>query len=164
MILASEHGLEIHLHARLGRTPAEQAKRITGEFRFRDKRRQPGKQQHGDGPGREVNQQGAVAHERDAVLHEPEGTGDKAQGSGRGLAARARQLVIELRVLEVPQLEREGLLEDHDVDSLPKLGAQQRLAQRQAALSRRDRGDQCAFQNDEFDHARGLGAAGADRQ
>ena len=36
------------------------------------------------------------------------------------------------------QIERQRLLEDHHVHALPELRAQQRLAQREPALSRRD--------------------------
>ena len=79
VVLAREHRLEIDLHARLGRAPAEQAKRVAGELRLRDERRQPGEQQHRDRPGREVREQRAEAHQRDAVLHQAEGAHHQAQ-------------------------------------------------------------------------------------
>ena len=61
------------------------------------------------------------------------------------------------------QLERERLLEDHDVDALPELRAQQRLAQRDAALRRGDGGHQRAFEQHELDAWRAV-AAGAHRR
>ena len=49
--------------------------------------------------------------------------------------ARARQLVVELRVLELREVQGERLLEDHDVDALAELRAQQRLCEGYAALA-----------------------------
>ena len=158
VVLARQHGLQIDLHARLGRAPAEQAKCVPGELRFGNERRQSRYQQHRDRPGREVREQRAVAHQRDAVLHQAEGAHHQAQGPRGGLAARARELVVELRVLEVLQLQRQRLLEDHHVHALSELGAQQRLAQRQAALRGRDADDQHAF---EHARARRRGATAA---
>ena len=96
------------------------------------------------------------AQQRDRVLHQPEGAHDQAQRAARGLAARARELVVELGVLEVLQLERERLLEDHDVDALAELRAQQRLAERQAALCAGQRGHQHALEQHQPQHARGV--------
>ncbi len=141
VVLAREHRLEVVLHARLRRAPEEQAERDAGEARLGDECGQPREHQHGDGPGREVGEQRAVAHERDRVLREAEGAHDERQRPARGLAPRARQLVVELRVLEVGELERQRLLEDHRVDALAELGAKQRLAERDAALHARERGD-----------------------
>ena len=139
VVLAGEHGLEVHLHARLGRAPAEQAERVARELGLGDERRQAGQQQHGDGPRRELRQQRAEAAERDRVLHETEAAHHERERPRRGLAPRARQLVVELRVLEVREIERQRLLEDHLVDALPELRAQQRLARRQPALRGRER-------------------------
>ena len=50
VVLAREHRLQVHLHARLGRAPAEQAERVAGEFRFGDERRQAREQQHARRP------------------------------------------------------------------------------------------------------------------
>ena len=57
VVLAREHGLEVDLHARLGRAPAEQPEGIAGELRFGHERRQAREQQHYYRPGREVRQQ-----------------------------------------------------------------------------------------------------------
>ncbi len=54
------------------------------------------------------------------------------------------------------QVQGQRLFEYHHVDPLPQLRAQQRLAQRQAALGRCDRGDERAFENDERDDTRGI--------
>src|SRR5882672_2555029 len=125
VILAGDHGLQVNLHAGFRRAPAEQPKRIAGELGFRDERRQSRQQQYRDRPRREPRQQHAVAHQRDAVLHQPESAGDETQRAGGCLAARARKLVVEFRVLEVLQLEGERLLEDHHVDPLSELRTQQ---------------------------------------
>jgi hypothetical protein len=50
---------------------------------------------------------------------------------------------------------RLSLLEDHDVDPLPQLCTQQRLAQRQAALRRGDGGDQRTLEHDQLYDVRG---------
>ena len=47
------------------------------------------------------------------------------------------------------ELERQRLFQDHHVDALAELRAQQRLAQRDAALRARERGDQQTFGDDE---------------
>jgi hypothetical protein len=162
MVLARQHGFQVDLHARLGRTPAEQAKRIAGKLRLGHERRQPRQQQHRDGPGREPDEQHAVARQGHGVLRQAEAAHHERERPHRGLAARPCQLVVELGVLEMLQLQRQRLLQDHDVDALAQLGAQQRLAQVQAALGRSHDGDQGALQDDELDHPRGVPAAGAD--
>ncbi len=60
----------------------------------------------------------------------------RLNGPAGGLAARARELVVELRVLEVRKLQGQRLLQDHHIHALAQLRPQQRLAQRQAALCR----------------------------
>ena len=72
------------------------------------------------------------------VLEQARGAHDQRQRAARGLAPRARQLVVELRVLEVRELERQRLLEDHHVHAMRELGLEQRLAQRDAAVRGRD--------------------------
>ena len=52
------------------------------------------------------------------------------------------------------QVERQRLGEDHLVDALPELRAQQRLAGGQPALGCRQRGDQHSFEHDVTEHAR----------
>src|SRR5690348_18474802 len=47
------------------------------------------------------------------LFRSAEGTRHQAQRPGGGLAARARQLVVELRVLEVLQLQRQRRSEEH---------------------------------------------------
>ena len=141
VVFAREHRLEVVLHARLRRAPEEQAEGDAGEARLGDESGQAREHQHGDGPGREVGEQGAVAHQRYRVLRKAEGAHDERQRAARSLAPRTRQLVVELGVLEVGELERQRLLEDHRVDALAELGAEQRLAERDAALRARERGD-----------------------
>ena len=144
VVLAREHRLEVHLHPRLGRAPAEEPEGVARELRLGDEGRQPGQQQHRHRPGRELREQHAEAHQRDRVLHQAEASHHERQRPHRGLAPRARELVVELRVLEVPEIERQRLLEDHLVDALAELRAQQRLAGREPALRRGHRRDQHA--------------------
>ena len=84
------------------------------------------------GPGREADSRAREAHQRDrrsAPAPKLRITSDS--GPAGGFAPRARELVVELRVLEVLQVERQRLLEDHLVDALAQLRAQQRLAGRE---------------------------------
>ena len=57
------------------------------------------------------------------------------------------------------ELERQRLLEDHHVDALAELRAQQRLAHGDAALHARERGDEAAFRRDQEERVRGQGLA-----
>ena len=59
------------------------------------------------------------------------------------------------------ELERQRLLEDHRVDALAELGPEQRLAERDAALGGRERGDACALGGDQQQHVRSEGVAPA---
>jgi len=78
-----------------------------------------------------MTQQRAVAHERTGVLHEPESPGTRLKGRVDASRRATREFVVKLRILEVAQIERQRLFENHHVDALPQLRAQQRLAQRQ---------------------------------
>ena len=73
-----------------------------------------------------------------AFWNRPGGAHDQRQRPARGFAPCARELVVELRILEVRELERQRLLEDHHVDAVGELGLEQRLAQRDAAVRGRD--------------------------
>ncbi len=81
-------------------------------------------------PRREVHQQRSEADERDSVLDEPERAHHEAERPARRFTSRARELVVELRVLEVAQIQRERLLQDHHVHALAELRTQQPLAER----------------------------------
>src|SRR5690348_5003028 len=107
-----------------------------------------------------MREQRPVTDERDPVLNESKRAHDETQRTAGGFAPGASQLVVELGVLEVLQLERERLLENHHIDALTELGTQQRLTQRDAALSSRNRSDQHALEDHELDDAGGIGAAG----
>ena len=160
VILARQHGLEIHLHARFRRAPAKQAEGIAGELGLGDECRHAGEQQHDDGPGREMDQQHAKTQQRDGVLQQAKGAHHQAQRPARSLAPRAGELVVELRVFEMRKVERQGLLENHHVDTLAELRAQQRLAQRQAALHGCQQGHQHAFEQHQPQHGPELVARG----
>jgi hypothetical protein len=86
------------------------------------------------------------------VLDQREGPTDQAQRAARGLAAGAGELVIELGVLEVTEVEGQRLLEDHHVDAVTELRAQQRLDHADAALHREQHGDQHRLGADQAEH------------
>ena len=52
----------------------------------------------------------------------------------------------------MPEIERQRLLEDHLVDALAELGAEQRLASRKSALCSRHRRDKHALQHHVAQH------------
>ena len=117
----------------------------------------PGDHEDRNGPRREVQQQSRVAQDRDAVLRERERAVHEAQGPHGRLLARAIQLVVELRVLELRERERERLVENQQVHALRQQHAQQRLAEIDAALRARDCRDERALERDERQHARDVG-------
>ena len=73
VILPREHGFEVELHPRFRRAPEKEAKRHAGKPGLGHEGGQPGCDQDGDGPRRELGEEGAVAYEGDCVLHEAEG-------------------------------------------------------------------------------------------
>jgi hypothetical protein len=151
-VFARQHRFQIGLHARLRGTPAKQAERLAGEFRLGQERRQSRRDQEHHSPGREADQKTAEGQQRDRILHQPEGAHDQAQRAARGFAARARQFVVELRILELSELQGQRLFQDHDIDTLPELRAQQRLRQGNAALCHRRERDQECLESDETQH------------
>ena len=167
VVLARQHRFQVHLHARFRGTPAKQAKGIAGKLGLGKERRQAGENQHGHGPWRKMDQQCAIADQRNQVLAQTEGACDQGKRATGGLASRPGELVVELRVLELGQLQGQCLLENHLVDAVAKLRPQQRLAQRQATLRTGQGCDQDALQDDPFEYpakervtARGHFAAG----
>ena len=82
--------------------------------------------------GEKCTSRDGITRQRDRVLRPgPNVRITSAQRAARSFAACADELVVELAVLEALQLERQRLLEDHDVDALAELRAQQRLALRE---------------------------------
>ena len=94
----------------------------------------PPNEQDDHGPRREAGEQHRETGDGDRVLEQARGAHDQRQRPARRLAARARQLVVELGVFEVRELERQRLLEDHHVHAMRELGLEQRLAQGDAAV------------------------------
>ena len=86
-----------------------------------DERRQRGRDQHRERERRERGEQHAEPDQRDQLLPELERLGDQRQRPRARLAPRARQHVVELGILELRERERQGLVEDLDVDALPEL-------------------------------------------
>jgi len=70
--------------------------------------------------------------------------------------ARAIQLVVELRVLELRELERERFVENQKMHALRQQHAQQRLAEIDAALHGRDQRREHAEREHELERARVL--------
>ena len=83
--------LEVRLLARLGRAPAEQPKRVAGEPRLGDERRQAATTSTDHRPRREREQQPAVDRRaRCAFCASPNARFTRLSGRARGLAPRAR--------------------------------------------------------------------------
>ncbi len=160
VVLPGEDGLDVHLHARVGGAPAEEAEFVAGIFGLDEELGKAGESEHNYGPGGELDQQGGVAEQRDGVLHQAEGAGDQAQGADRGLAAGAGELVVELRILEVREAQGERLLQDHHVDPLPHQRPQERLAGGDAALGGGEGGYNPRLHGNEEQDPPGLGGAG----
>jgi hypothetical protein len=80
-----------------------------------------------------------------AAISTPSAIGENAASNAprprRRLATRSRHPVVELAVLELRELERQRLVEDHDVDALAELLAQQRAEDAERALHERERDD-----------------------
>ena len=153
-VFAGQHGLQVKLHARFRRTPAKQGEGLAGEPGFGDEGRQSGQQQDQHRPRRERDQQDAIADQGDQVLREPEGPVDQGQRAARRFAPRTRELVVELGILEVGEIQGQRLVENHHVDALAELRAQQGLAERDAALGGSQRRDQAALQGDQPEQRR----------
>ena len=152
-VLTGDHGLEVQLHACLGRAPAEQSESVAGKLGLGEERRQSCKHQDDDRPGRKCEQEKCIAPQRQGVLEQAEGPVDEAQRPTRRFTPRLRQFVVELGVLEVRELQGQGLLEDHHVDPLSQLRPQQRLAGRNAALAGRHRNHDQGFKSQETQDA-----------
>ncbi|HTV23014.1 MAG TPA: hypothetical protein VMG12_30200 [Polyangiaceae bacterium] len=101
VIFARHHRLQVGLLTALWRTPARQAEGLARIACLGQESGQRGDHQDHHRQARERDQQRAVAGQRDHVLDDPEAAHDQAQRPARSLAARARQLVVQLRVLEV---------------------------------------------------------------
>ena len=103
VVLAGKDRFEVHLHARIGRAPAEEAEFVAGILRLDQEFGETGEKEDEHRPGGELHQQDGVADQGDGVLHQAEGAVDQTQRAYRRLAAGAGELVVELRVLEVRQ-------------------------------------------------------------
>ncbi len=115
VLVVGEHVLEVDEAARIGRAPVAQAERRLRVAHLRDRRGHRREHQREHDPRAELQEQRGVAGEREQVLHERERLGHERHRPRRRLAARAAQLVVELRILEVAKLERRRALEDRHV-------------------------------------------------
>ena len=76
----------------------------------------------------------------------------QTQRTARRFAPRPGQLVIEFGVLELRQIQRQCLFENHDVDALAQLRPEQGLRERGAALCHGRRGHQQRLDGDVAQH------------
>jgi len=76
-------------------------------------------------------------------------------------AARAGQFIVKLGILELRQIQRQCLFQNHDVDALAQLRAKQRLCEGNSPLRHRSGGDQQCLQCDVTHHIGQHGRAGA---
>jgi hypothetical protein len=88
----------------------------------------------------------ARTYQRDCILGQGKRSHHQAQGPARGFAARARQFIVELGILELRQIQRQCFFQNHDIDALAQLRAKQRLRQRNSTLRHRGGGDQQCLQ------------------
>ncbi len=119
-----------------------------------------GDQQHG--PGGEPDQQDRVADQDEELLQQRGGLQRHAERAIARLAPRVLHLVVEVRVLEVAQLQRGGLFQDHGVDVIAERGAHQVAEERLPARHGGGERHQARFQRDQPEHLpalRGIAAA-----
>ncbi len=155
----AEHVLEVGQPARVGRAPVAQPERRAREARLGDERghrRDQHRQRH---PPGETNQQRDVARQRQPVADHLEVALDQRQRAGRGLAPRARQLVVERRrPRSAAASSFSRLLEDADVEIDPQAQPDQLAHQPEHALAAGHRRHRAELQRDQ-PHRRSSAAA-----
>ena len=115
--------------APLGRPGVEQRVAQRGEVGFAEKRRQHRDDQQEQQPGDVDRQRHAQRHERDQVLDRRQQQGEQPDATHR-LPAGPLQLVVDLRVLELLQVERGRVAHELDAGAVGEEIAQQALEQR----------------------------------
>ena len=108
-----------------GRAPGVHPEGLGGEAGLGDEGRDRGRHDDEDAPRGEAPEEGGEGGERHRVLGDPEGLHDERQRARRGLPPGVLHLVVDVGVLEVAQLEGEGLLEDRYVDAVAEVGPEQ---------------------------------------
>src|SRR5262245_24209493 len=111
MIFARDDDLEVTEHAAVLAAPLKRAEALARKARLGDERRQTRGDEDRDGPRREREQQARIARERDGILCEREGAIDERERPNRRFLPRSIQLVVELRVLELRERQRQRLVE-----------------------------------------------------
>src|SRR6185312_10468309 len=116
VVVVREDVLEIVEPAGLGGSPVLEAERAGRELHLDDGGGDGGDDEAEDGEPAPAEEEGDVAGEGDRVLEDLENLRDHRERAGAGLAPGAGEAVVELRVLEVGQIQAERLLHDEDVD------------------------------------------------
>ncbi len=144
-VLPGDHDLQVELFSRLRGMPPEQPKRLSRELRLHHECRHRRHRQQQAGPRRELPQQHPVTRQRNRVLNRSERLVHERQRPPRGLPPRPRHLVVELRVLEMRQVQLQRLLQDHHVHAMAQLGPQQRRTHLETLLHRGHSDHQAGF-------------------
>ena len=148
MVGAREDRLEVVLLPGLGRAPLEEPERVLAEARLGDERRDRGGDQREHRERSERDQERAEAGERDQRLDRAHHVLDVRDRAVRRLAPGLSHAIVERGILEVRELERERLLEDHLVDPLGDQRPQQRSDDALHALDPVDREHQRQLDRD----------------
>ncbi len=110
--IAGEDPLEVVEPAPFRRAPRVHPEGLGGEPGLGDEGGDRGPHDDEHAPGGEPPEQGRQRRQGHRVLRDPEGLHHQGQRPGRGLPAGVLHLVVDVGVLEVAQLEGEGLREN----------------------------------------------------
>jgi hypothetical protein len=136
VVLARHDHLEIALLPRLLRAPPERPKAVLGEAQLDDERRHRRGHHEEQRPRGELPEQHAIADQAQARAREVEEPRHERDRPIRRSLTRVRELVGDLRILEVRQLEPERLLEQLLVDLLREPRPQERVREPATPLDR----------------------------
>lgn len=120
--------------------------------------RDRGDEEYWEDPRAERGEERGVAEQRDEVLSEQEAVAHEREGPRRGLAARTRELVVKLGVLEERELETESLLEDGGIQIRPHASRQQLTNETERALGRGQRQNCAELEHDPVQGAPWVGS------
>jgi hypothetical protein len=148
VLVVGEHVLEVIEAARVRRAPVAQAEGGGAELDLGDGGRDGRGDEAEHDPAAVAGDEDDVTGEGDGVLDDLEGVEDDRDGARRGLAAGAREAIVDLGILEVGELEGEGLLEDLDVDVEAEAGAEHGAHEAEAAHGAGGEGDEDGFDDD----------------
>ncbi len=163
--VAGEDPLEVVEPPPLGRAPGPQPERVPGEAGLGEERGHRRGDDHEDAHRRDPEEEPGEGRERHRVLRDPERLHHERQRARRGLPPRVLHLVVDVGVLEVTELQLEGLLQDPLVHPVPEDATQELAPEPQEPAGRElDRHEQ-ELRGDEPQHplaVRGEAAAGGE--